>query len=284
MNDKILDMFSDYLVHVRRHSENTLKAYQKDVRKFFEFTKKDVNEIQRKDVEEFLKALSKGYITGDIPRETTISRYISSLSSFFNYIELSGIISENPMDRIKHPRIRRKIPDFLTEEEVQNLINSFDEKSELRKKLAISLLYYAGLRISELCNLRTTDISFIPPFIRVEMGKGKKDRLVPLPDKVIPILQRYMDIENPKIYLFENGKKHVHPSTVFRWLKDGVKRANIKKDVHPHTLRHSYATHLIRKGVNVKVVQELLGHTNLSTTSIYLHVADQEKFDAVKKL
>jgi integrase/recombinase XerD len=116
------------------------------------------------------------------------------------------------------------------------------------------------------------------------MGKGRKDRLVPLPDKVIPILKKYIDLENPKIFVFENGKKHVHPSTVFRWLKEGVKRANIKKDVHPHTLRHSYATHLIRKGVNIKVVQELLGHTNLSTTSIYLHVADQEKFDAVKKL
>jgi integrase/recombinase XerD len=282
--DKVIEMFSDYLAHVRRHSENTLKAYKKDVRKFLTYVGKQINNIERKDVEEFLKALSKGDITGESPRETTISRYISSLNSFFNYLELSGMIYENPMERIKHPRIRRKIPDFLTEDEVSSLIGAFNEENELRQKTAISLLYYAGLRISELCNLRTTDISFIPPFLRVEMGKGRKDRLVPLPDKVIPILKKYIDLENPKLFVFENGKKHVHPSTVFRWLKEGVKRANIKKDVHPHTLRHSYATHLIRKGVNIKVVQELLGHTNLSTTSIYLHVADQEKFDAVKKL
>ncbi|MBT1248541.1 MULTISPECIES: site-specific tyrosine recombinase/integron integrase [unclassified Thermosipho (in: thermotogales)] len=279
-----LENFRDYLAHVRRHSENTLKAYIKDVRKFFEFTKKNISDIERSDIESFLKALSKGQITGDSPRETTISRYISSLNSFFSYLELSGAISSNPMERIKHPRIRRKIPDFLTEDEVQKLISSFSEENKLRQKIAISLLYFAGLRISELCNLRVSDISFIPPFLRVEMGKGRKDRLVPLPDKVVPLLQKYIDTFNPKIYVFENGKKHVHPSTVFRWIKEGVKKAQIKKDVHPHTLRHSYATHLIRKGVNIKVVQELLGHTNLNTTSIYLHVADQEKFDAVRKL
>ncbi|MBO8161275.1 MAG: tyrosine-type recombinase/integrase [Thermosipho sp. (in: Bacteria)] len=282
--EKILENFSDYLEHVRRHSENTVKAYLKDVRKLLKYLNKDIKNITRKDIEEFLKALSKGEVIGISPRETTISRYISSLSTFFNYLELSGFISSSPMERIKHPRIRRKIPDFLTEEEVKKLIESFDEENELKNKTAISLLYYGGLRISELCNMRVSDISFIPPFLRVQMGKGRKDRLVPLPDKVVPLLQKYIDSFKPKLYLFENGNKHVHPSTVFRWVKEGVKRAGIKKDVHPHTLRHSYATHLIRKGVNIKVVQELLGHTNLSTTSIYLHVADQEKFDAVRKL
>ncbi|SHH31351.1 site-specific tyrosine recombinase/integron integrase [Thermosipho atlanticus] len=282
--EELLENFKDYLEHVRRHSDNTVKAYLKDVKKLLYFLNKDVKSISRKDVEEFLKALSKGKLLGISPRETTISRYISSLSTFFNYLELSGTISFNPMERIKHPRIRRKIPDFLTEEEIKNLINSFDEENELRQRTAISLLYYGGLRIGELCNLRVSDISFLPPFLRVEMGKGRKDRLVPLPEKVMPLLHKYIDTFEPKIFVFENGRKHVHPSTVFRWVKEGVKRANIKKDVHPHTLRHSYATHLIRKGVSVKIVQELLGHTNLSTTSIYLHVADQEKFDAVRKL
>lgn len=282
--EEILDSFKEYLEHVRRHSENTVKAYLKDVRKLLQFLKKDVKNISRKDIEEFLKALSKGELIGINPRETTISRYISSLSTFFNYLELSGNISSNPMERIKHPRIRRKIPDFLTEDEVKNLIESFNEENELKQKTAISLLYFGGLRISELCNMRVSDISFLPPFLRVEMGKGRKDRLVPLPERVVPLLKKYIENFEPKIYVFENGKKHVHPSTVFRWVKEGVKRANIKKDVHPHTLRHSYATHLIRRGVNIKVVQELLGHTNLSTTSIYLHVADQEKFDAVRNL
>ncbi|QTA38932.1 tyrosine-type recombinase/integrase [Thermosipho ferrireducens] len=279
-----MQLFKDYLEHVRRVSENTLKAYIKDVKKFFNFIQKAPSEIIRQDVENFIKALSRGELLGIRPRESTISRYMSSLSTFFSYLELAGIIKFNPMERIRHPRVRRKIPDFLSEEEVQNILKSFDEEKELKKKTAISLLYYAGLRIGELCNLRLTDISLSPPFLRVEMGKGKKDRLVPLPEKIIPLIEKYLNNYNPTFFLFENNSGHIHPSTIFRWLKSATKKAEIKKDVHPHTLRHSYATHLIRKGVSVKVVQELLGHSNLSTTSIYLHVADQEKFEAVKNL
>lgn len=277
-------MYEDYLAHVRRSSENTVKAYMKDIRRFFECIQKSPKDVTRSDIEKFVKDLSKGQITGGNVTETTISRYISSLKTIFDYLQLIGMVSENPTERVRHPRLRKKIPNFLTSEEVKLILNAYDEDKELKYKTIILILYFCGLRVSELCNLRLEDISFYPPYIKVVMGKGNKDRLVPINESIIPILEKYVAKHEPKIYFVENKGNPVHPSTVFRIVKRAAKRAGITKHIHPHTLRHSFATHLIMNNVNVKIVQELLGHANLSTTSIYLHVADKEKFDAVKKL
>lgn len=271
-------------MHVRRSSENTVKAYIKDVRRFFEHIQKSPNEITRAEIEKFVKALSKGEVTGGNAAETTISRYISSLKVFFDYLQLIGFVREDPTERIKHPRLRKKIPNFLTTDEVKAMIDSFDEERKLKYKVMLSILYFCGLRVSELCNLRVEDVSFYPPYVKVLMGKGNKDRLVPISENIVSLLKNYVAKYNPKIYFIENKGKPLHPSTVFRTVKRAAKKAGITKTIHPHTLRHSFATHLIMNNVNVKVIQELLGHSNLSTTSIYLHVADREKFDAVKKL
>lgn len=280
----VLETFEDYLVHVRRSSSNTVKAYMKDVNRFFEYIHKAPIEISRSDVEGFVKALSKGEITGGKVTEATISRYISSLKVFFDYMMLIGAVRENPTDRIRHPRLRKKIPSFLTIDEVREMINAYDEEKELKHKAIIAMLYFCGLRVSELCNLTVEDVSFYPAYVKVLMGKGNKDRLVPVSENVVPLLEKYVDRYAPKIYFFEHNGKPIVPSTVFRIVKRAASRAGIKKDIHPHTLRHSFATHLIMNNVNVKIVQELLGHSNLTTTSIYLHVADKEKFDAVKRL
>ncbi len=282
--EALLRTYEDYLVHVRRSSENTVKAYIKDIRRFFEYIQKPPKDIVRSDVEKFVKSLSKGEITGGEVTETTISRYISSLKTIFDYLQLIGVINENPTERVRHPRLRKKIPSFLTVEEVKAMINTFDEEKELKYKTIISVLYFCGLRVSELCNLRVEDVSFYPPYIKVVMGKGNKDRLVPISDSIIPLLEKYVERYKPKVYFIESRGKSIHPATVFRIVKRAAQRAGITKKIHPHTLRHSFATHLIMNNVNVKIVQELLGHANLSTTSIYLHVADKEKFDAVKKL
>ncbi|MCX7654068.1 MAG: tyrosine-type recombinase/integrase [Fervidobacterium sp.] len=277
-------MYEDYLVHVRRSSENTVKAYLKDIKRFFEYVQKAPKDVTRSDVENFVKALSKGEITGDNVTESTISRYISSIKTIYDYLQLLGLIGENPTERIRHPRLRKKIPNFLTMEEVRLMLDAYDEVKELKYKTIISLLYFCGLRVGELCNLRIEDISLYPPYLKIVMGKGNKDRLVPINELIVPLLEKYLNTYKPKIYFVENKGKPVHPSTVFRIVKRAAKRAGITKHIHPHTLRHSFATHLIMNNVNVKIVQELLGHANLSTTSIYLHVADKEKFDAVKKL
>lgn len=282
--ESIIKTYEDYLTHVRRSSENTVKAYIKDVRKFFEYIQKSPKEVSRADIEKFIKALSKGEITNTTVAESTISRYISSLRVLFDYLELIGFVNGDPTERVKQPRLRRKIPSFLTPEEIKAMINSFDEEKKLKYKAIISLLYFCGLRVSELCNLRVDDVSFYPPYVKVVMGKGNKDRLVPVSENLVPLLEMYVERYNPKIYFFENKGSPLHPSTVFRIVKRAAKKVGITKHIHPHTLRHSFATHLIMNNVNVKIVQELLGHSNLSTTSIYLHVADKEKFDAVKKL
>ncbi|MFN6992439.1 MAG: site-specific tyrosine recombinase/integron integrase [Fervidobacterium sp.] len=282
--ENIIRTYEDYLTHVRRSSENTVKAYIKDIRRFFEYIQKSPREVSRADIEKFIKALSKGEITNTTVTETTISRYISSLRVFFDYLQLIGSVNEDPTERVKHPRLRKKIPSFLTPEEIKAMINSFDEEKKLKYKAIISVLYFCGLRVSELCNLRVDDVSFYPPYVKVVMGKGNKDRLVPISENLVPLLEMYIEKYKPKIYFFENKGKPLHPSTVFRIVKRTAKKVGITKHIHPHTLRHSFATHLIMNNVNVKIVQELLGHSNLSTTSIYLHVADKEKFDAVKKL
>ncbi|MGC8955322.1 MAG: site-specific tyrosine recombinase/integron integrase [Fervidobacterium sp.] len=282
--EHLIRTYEDYLIHVRRSSENTVKAYIKDIRRFFEYIQKPVKDITRSDVEAFIKALSKGQITGGMVTETTVSRYISSLRTFFDYLQLIGVLVENPMERVRHPRLRKKIPNFLTIDEVKAIIEAFNEEKELKYKTIILLLYFCGLRVSELCNLKVEDVSFYPPYVKVVMGKGNKDRLVPISDSVVPFLERYVQKYKPKIYFIESRGKAIHPATVFRIVKRAAKRAGITKKIHPHTLRHSFATHLIMNNVNVKIVQELLGHANLSTTSIYLHVADKEKFEAVRKL
>ncbi len=285
--DRYLTMYEDYLKLVKRASENTVIAYIKDVRRFLEFVNKEMKDVNHSDVEKFIKSLSKGEITGGHVVESTISRYLSALKSFFSYMELAGIISSNPVEKVRHPRLRRKIPDFLSPQEVSDLLNVFDMEKNLREKTILSLLYYCGLRVSELCNLRLEDVSLSPPYIKVLMGKGNKDRLVPLNEKVVQFLEEYLEKEKPRFYLFpgkRNASLKMSESTVFRILKKASKKAGIKKNVHPHVLRHSFATHLVMNNVSVKVVQELLGHSNLSTTSIYLHVADKEKYDAVKKL
>ncbi len=286
-NDRYLTMFEDYLKLVKRASDNTVIAYTKDVRRFLSSVDKELKDINHSDIEKFIKSLSKGEITGGHVVESTISRYLSALKSFFSYMELAGIINSNPVEKVRHPRLRRKIPDFLSPEEVVELLNVFDNEKNLREKTILSLLYYCGLRVSELCNLRVEDVSLSPPYIKVLMGKGNKDRLVPLNEKVVQLVEEYLEKESPRFYLFpgkRNSSLKMYESTVFRILKKAAKKAGIRKNVHPHVLRHSFATHLVMNNVSVKVVQELLGHSNLSTTSIYLHVADKEKYDAVKKL
>ncbi|ODN30814.1 site-specific tyrosine recombinase/integron integrase [Fervidobacterium thailandense] len=282
--DRLVEAFEDYLGHVRRCSENTLKAYMKDVRRFLEYTQKHPRDVSRNDVEGFIKALSKGMITGGEVTESTISRYISSLRVFFDYLHLIGVVSENPMEKVRHPRLRKKVPNFLSIEEVRAMLNAFDER-KIKYKAILSLLYFCGLRVGELCNLRVEDVSFYPPYVKVVMGKGNKDRIVPISESALNVLEAYVERYRPRIYFFEGrAGKPIHPATVFRVVKRAAKKAGVTKNIHPHTLRHSFATHLIMNNVNVKIVQELLGHANLSTTSIYLHVADREKFEAVKRL
>lgn len=274
----------EYLRFVRRVSENTVNAYRTDVAQFLEFlSEKNVplGSFGVKEAEDYLKQLSKWR---DKPAGvSTLARKISALRNFFDYLVLRNHVSSNPWVKVKSPRLRKRMPDFLTKEEIGMLLKT-SERNE-RDHLILCLLYYCGLRVSELCNLRVSDVSFSPAFVRILMGKGRKDRIVPLNNSLSNKLKRYITESNKQSdqFLF-GGEGKMHPSTVFRIVRKYASLCNIKKRVHPHTLRHSFATHLLQRKVNIRVVQELLGHANLSTTSTYLHLLDEEKFAAVNTL
>lgn len=280
----LLQEYVEYLRFVRRASENTVNAYRTDVIQFLQFLREknlSLSSFGVKEAEDYLKQLSKNR---DKPAGiSTLARKISSLRNFFDYLVLRNYVSNNPWVRVKSPRLRKRTPDFLTKEEIGMMLKASEQNG--RDHLILCLLYYCGLRVSELCNLRVSDVSFSPAFVRILMGKGRKDRIVPLNNSLSNKLRHYIaeSGRQSEQFLF-GGEDRMHPSTVFRIVRKYASLCNIKKRVHPHTLRHSFATHLLQRRVNVRVVQELLGHANLSTTSTYLHLLDEEKFAAVNAL
>lgn len=281
---EIVRDFSDYLSHIRRLSDHTVTAYVGDIRQFIDFLAKKglgLKNLRRDTVEEYIKILSKS--ADRKLASSSLARKICSVRSFFNYLVIRGLCNTNPWQGIRTPKTYRRLPNFLTPTEVQRLLENSIENE--RDHLILSLLYFCGLRVSELCNLRLEDLSFSPACLKINMGKGKKDRIVPLNSQLVLKIQNYVQRNGKNLtdYLF-GEKTKIHPSTIFRIIKRYSKRCGINKKIHPHTLRHSFATHLLQKGVNIRVVQDLLGHSNLSTTSVYLHVVDQEKVDAVNKL
>jgi len=282
--EQLFQEYLEYLRYVRRASENTITAYRIDVAQFLQFLQAkgiDLAVFGVKDAEDYLKHLSKSY--DKPPSVSTLARKISSLRNFFDYLLLRHHVSSNPWLKVRSPRLRKRAPDFLTKEEAENLLKASEQNE--RDHLIMCMLYYCGLRVSELCNLRVGDVSFSPAFVRIEMGKGRKDRIVPLNRHLANELKMYVERNGKESdeYLFA-GRKRLHPSTVFRIVRKYANLCNIRKKVHPHTLRHSFATHLLQRRVSVRVVQELLGHANLSTTSTYLHLLDEEKFAAVNVL
>ncbi|MEN3007584.1 site-specific tyrosine recombinase/integron integrase [Pseudothermotoga sp.] len=282
--ENLLQEYVEYLRFVRRVSENTVIAYQTDVAQFLQFLREKgtpLNSFGVKDGEDYLKQISKDR---DQPMSiSTLARKISSLRNFFDYLVLRNYVPNNPWTRVKSPRLRKRMPDFLTREEVGAMLR-VSERNE-RDHLILCLLYYCGLRVSELCNLKVSDVSFSPAFVKILMGKGRKDRIVPLNIDLSNKLRHYITKSQRTMeqFLF-GGEVRIHPSTVFRIVRKYASLCGIKKKIHPHTLRHSFATHLLQRKVNVRVVQELLGHANLSTTSTYLHLLDEEKIAAVNSL
>jgi integrase/recombinase XerD len=282
--EDLLKEYVEYLKYVRRVSDHTVTAYGTDVAQFLRTLrerKMNPASFSVKDAEDYIRDLSKNF--GKPLSVSTLARKISSLRNFFDYLVLRNYVPSNPWVKVKTPRLRKRSPDFLTKEEVERMLRVSEQKE--RDHLILSLLYYCGLRVSELCNLRVSDVSFSPAFVRIEMGKGRKDRIVPLNNSLASKLRLYVEKREKEAeeYLFGTATR-LHPSTVFRIVRKYASLCNIRKRVHPHTLRHSFATHLLQKRVNVRVVQELLGHANLSTTSTYLHLLDEEKFAAVNAL
>lgn len=269
-----------YLQLEKSLSENTIEAYLSDVKKLELFLRDDNVELLDATIEHlrsFILCLEEVGIT---PKSQ--ARIVSSLHSFYSFLKLDGYIQENPTELLKSPKLPLHLPEVLTIDEIDKIIDAIDlTKSEgQRDRAIIEMLYSCGLRVSELCNLRFSDLYFNDEFIRV-LGKGGKQRLVPISSRAIDEVKAYIDERNSInvkpgyddfLFLSFRRGKPLSRITVFHLIKELMLRAGIKKNISPHTFRHSFATHLLEGGANLRVIQAMLGHESISTTEIYTHI------------
>lgn len=271
-----------YLGFEKAASENTRDAYTRDLNIFLQFLGENYDELSPKKVnlshiEEFMS-----YVYDLGLSSSSQARILSGIKAFFKYLILEEVITENPTDLIEGPKLSRKIPDTLSVEEVELMLNSLDlsKKANIRNKAMLETLYGCGLRVSELTDLQISCLFFEEGFIKV-IGKGDKERLVPIGDSAIKYIQIYLDTIrrfqtiDPKhrdiLFLNRRGKKLTRVM-VFMMIKELAQTAGIQKSVSPHTFRHSFATHLIEGGAGLRAVQQMLGHQSITTTEIYTHV------------
>ena len=274
--DELLTGYQTYLSLDRNYSPNTVLAYMNDVSHFAIYIKKDLRIVSSKDIRDYLK-----HISGLSSR--TISHNISSLKSFYNYLEKMEILDYNPTSDIERPKLEQKVPTYLSLEEVSSLLDiKIENEFNARDKAILELLYSSGIRISELTNMELSNIDLDECLIRI-MGKGSKERIIPLGDYAINALSNYINnyryILNKKnsSYVFLNNRGgRLSRQFIFKTIKNECIKKGIKKNVSPHTLRHTFATHLLKNGADLRIIQELLGHENLSTTQIYTHLSNDK--------
>lgn len=249
---------------ISKNSEHTLKNYLKINEKFLNFANKQPREINEEDV--------KNYMANNLT-ESSSSSIILFLSAL-KYAYLN-ILKKDITLGIKRPKKEKKIPDVLTKSEIKKLLDSFDNP---KSYLMISLIYACGFRVSELINLKLNDLNFDEKTGHIKQAKGKKDRLFNIPDFLTKDLEEQIQKQKQKNqeYLFSGPKGKLSSRNIQKIVSLAAKKAQIKKEVHPHTLRHSFATHLLEEGIDIRYIQELLGHSDLSTTQLYAHVSSEQ--------
>lgn len=285
-----LEGFRDFLSLEAGHSPNTVEAYLRDLRRMGEFALsrgvRDPKRVGRPLLRDFI------YLLKDLGMSpATIRREVSAIRTYYGFLLGEGRVAEDPSDRLETPRRGRKLPDTLSVKEVESLLTApgIDEPLGWRDRALLELAYGAGLRVSELCGLGLTDLLLPENLVRV-LGKGSKQRLVPIGRTTIGAVSVYLHTLRPTLDRGKSGGRVLlnargEPlSRVGAWgvVKRATERAGIRKRVTPHTLRHSFATHLLEGGADLRAVQEMLGHADLSTTQIYTHV-DREYLRSVHK-
>ena len=275
-----LELFADYLAFDRGLSDRTVSAYQRDLVRFLAFLeevgRRSPREVQASDLREYIYHLTEAGMAA-----TSIRRAQSALRTYFAFLLGEGTVEEDPTERMESPKVGRILPDTLSREEVFSLLEAPDATHRLywRDRAILEVLYGSGLRVSELAGLGLTDADPGEGVLLV-FGKGSKERLVPLGGAASRALDRYLREVRPtlekgkgrgRIFLNARGTP-ISRTAVWTLVKKAARRAGIEKDVSPHTLRHSFATHLLEGGADLAAVQELLGHADISTTQIYTHV------------
>lgn len=263
--------FLDYLKFEKGFSDYTVKSYETDLKEFYDFAGDDEANIET--VRNYLRKLYE-----DKYSSRSISRKVSSLKSYFKYLEGEGIIKDNFMRLISNPKIEKTLPNYLNYDDLEKLLNFPDRSNKygLRDALILEMLYSSGVRVSELANMRLSDIDFGERKILI-LGKGNKERYVYYGSKCADLLDKYLKIdhrESPYLLIGKRSEK-LNEREIRSIVTDTAKKAGISVHVTPHTLRHTYATHMLNDGADLKSVGDLLGHESLSTTQIYTHVSNE---------
>ncbi len=273
---KHIESFLSYLTIEKGYSHNTIEAYGRDLKGFFNFIKKDWNDVTKEDVLLYLRELKKRGIS-----QRSSSRALSAFKTFFKYLILEGVIKINPLSGIKGMRQTKSLPTYLTIEEVEELLSLPDLSNSTgkRDKAILEIMYATGLRASEMVELRMEDIELDEGFIYV-MGKGGKRRMVPTGEIALKYLRIYLDVREEFLsgkgsdYIFLNYKgEPLTRQGLWKIIKNYGKKIGIAYKLTPHTLRHSFATHLLERGADLRSIQIMLGHSRISTTQIYTHIA-----------
>ena len=281
--NNILKQFAGYILMEKGLSQNTVSAYTSDINFFLDYLKKDSIEnfsnITRDDILYYLEECSE-----DGMESASLARRLVSIKIFFRYLYQEKIISNDITDIMNSPKLWRLLPEFLTMEEVDALLKAFSNKSRdlliIRNRTILEIMYSCGLRVSETVNLKLDNLRFDEAIIRVT-GKGNKERIIPLGIPAQRIMLRYIEKirpyllkDNPEesfVFLSKNGNKLTR-KRIWGIVKEAGKIAGIKKNIHPHTIRHSFASHLLANGADLRIIQEMLGHSDISTTQIYTHI------------
>ncbi len=273
-------MVDDYILFLKTEkklSENTISSYVLDLNNFLNYIKKDLLSVSSSDISNYISFLHESMDA------RSINRHLSSINGFYLYLLEEGKINANPMEDISALKTNKKLPKYLTVEEVDQLLNiPLVTHFDYRNKAMMELMYSSGLRVSELVNLDYSSVDFENSVLKI-YGKGKKERIVPLGEYASYYLKKYL--EEHRSFLVKKGSVcdklflNNHGKAISRFgfsfiLNDIKEKSNINKDITPHTLRHSFATHLLEGGADLRSIQEMLGHENISTTNIYTYVAN----------
>ena len=283
--DSNLRSFLNYLLVDKGLSNNTAKAYEADISSFFQWL--DNKDLKYKNLQEDHINQYISFLFQRKMRSSSVNRKISSIKSFYIFLVKRNFVKNSPLNDLVTPKQEKYLPESMSEAEVDKLLNSPDvaNKIENRDKAMIEMLYATGMRISELVNLKITDVDMKRCVVKV-FGKGSKERLVPFGETALDSLRSYLNereqSSSKEIFLSNRGKKMTRVA-FWQRVKVYLIRENLKNSISPHTLRHAFATHLLNRGADLRSVQLLLGHSDLSTTQIYTHIAKQRLSDVLKK-
>lgn len=288
-NSELVDDYLDYILVERGLSENTLDAYSVDLSKFLnylEVNNLNLKEIKRKDIDNFILDLKNADL-----KPISIYRIIAAIKSFYKYLVSHGYLEKNPVKVVRFPKLWERIPEVLSLHEIEELLSKPNGKSalSLRNKAILELMYATGMRVSEVVDLKVSDIDLDLGILRCH-GKGNKERILPLGGRACKAISRYLKKSRPKLeksnypaelFLSRLGKG-ISRQSIWKIIKKYSKKCNINKNITPHTIRHSFATHLLERGADLRIVQELLGHSDISTTEVYTHI-NKDKLKSLHK-